>query len=119
MGKVVREFVLEVVEMLPEEGGCLLQDARYLLGSGIDQYHFRHIDNISLIGLFGQVSLVNLQSLQVYTAHQLAVGAAKLLDQGEDLEGIILVFELHQIAEKLVKNFGEKRPLAHSCLSKK
>ena len=100
-------FVSKVVQVLAEELGRLLEDPGHLLRGSVDQDHFGDIDDVRLVWLLGQVALVDVQSLQVDAADELAMRLAKLLHEAEDLLRILLMLKLLQVVEQLVQNLCE------------
>ena len=102
-----RVFVAKVVQVLAEELGRLLENPGHLFRGSVDQDHFGDIDDIRLVWLLRQVALVNVQSLQIDAADELAMRLAKLLHEAEDLLRVLLMLELLQVVEQLVQNLCE------------
>jgi hypothetical protein len=117
--KVVWILVLKIVQVLAKESWGLIQNAWHLLGRCIDQDHLGDVHDVSLVWLFGQVPLVDIESLQVDGRYKLAMGLAKFLDKCKDLFSVFLVFKLLQVVVKLVQYLSKKGTLSDSCLSEK
>ena len=66
--------------MLAEEGWGLIENTGHLLGCRVNQNHLGNVDDVSLVWLFCQVTLVDIESLKVDGRDQFAVRLAKFLD---------------------------------------
>lgn len=88
--------------MLAKEGWGLIENTGHLLGCCVNQNHLGNVDDVSLVWLFCQVTLVDIESLEVDGRDQFAVRLAKFLDESEDLLGVFLVFELLQVVIQFV-----------------
>ena len=119
--EVDRVLILQIVEVFAEELGSFFEDTWHLLSRGVNQDHLGDVNDICLVRLLRQVAFVDIESLEIDTAHQLTVRSAKFLDEAEDFIGIsVATFsnELLQVVEEFVKNLSKEGTLADRGLTK-
>ena len=69
MREVGGKLVLQIVQVLSEEGWGFFKDTRHLLSCCVNQDHLRYVHDIRLVWLFREIAFVDLECFEINAAH--------------------------------------------------